>query len=60
MAMVSAEVMEEVLGKTKRYLENQKDISDEEIKDAARRFLEELAASGSVPYMSVEIGRAHV
>ncbi len=53
MAMVSAEVMEEVLGKTKRYLENQKDISDEEIKDAARRFLEELAASGSVPYMSV-------
>lgn len=29
MAMVSAEVMEEVLGKTKRYLENQKDISDE-------------------------------
>lgn len=42
MATVSEEIIEEVIQKTKRYIENQKDISDTDIKDTAGRFLTEL------------------
>ena len=42
MAPVSDEVIEEVVQRTKRYMESQKDISDTDIKDTAGRFLTEL------------------
>ena len=47
---VSAEVQQEVILRTKRYVEGKKDIKDEEIKDAASRFLKELAGN---QYISV-------
>lgn len=42
MGAVSEEIREEVIRKTKRYMEGQKDISDQDIKDTADRFLTEL------------------
>lgn len=47
---VSTEMQEEVIQRTKRYMEGQKDISDESIKDAANRFLTELLGGS---YISV-------
>lgn len=42
MGAISEEIREEVIRKTKRYMEGQKDISDQDIKDTADRFLTEL------------------
>lgn len=42
MATVSEEIIEEVIQRTKRYMEGQKDIGDTDIKDTAGRFLTEL------------------
>lgn len=53
MADFSMEILEEVMQKTKRYLESRKDITDDEIRDTARGFLEEVIASGRVDYLSV-------
>lgn len=53
MADFSMEVLEEVMQKTKRCLESRKDITDDEIRDTARGFLEEVIASGRVDYLSV-------
>lgn len=50
MAAVSQEIIEEVVQRTKIYMEGRQDISDTDIKDTASRFLDELA--GNV-YISV-------
>lgn len=42
MTAVSEEIFEEVIQKTKRYMESRKEISDTDIKDTADRFLAEL------------------
>ena len=47
---VSTEVQQEVILRTKRYVEGKKEIKDEEIKDAASRFLKELTGN---QYISV-------
>lgn len=53
MADFSMKVLEEVMQKTKRCLESRKDITDDEIRDTARGFLEEVIVSGRVDYLSV-------
>lgn len=50
MVAVSAQIQQEMILRTKRYVEGKKDISDEEIKDAASQFLKELAGN---QYISV-------
>ena len=47
---ISAEIQKEVILRTKRYVEGKKEVKDEEIKDAASRFLKELAGN---QYISV-------
>lgn len=47
---ISAEIQKEVILRTKRYIEGKKEIKNEEIKDAASRFLKELAGD---QYISV-------
>lgn len=42
MSAVSEEMLEEIIQKTKRNMENRKDISDTDIKDTAGKYLEEL------------------
>lgn len=51
MATVSEEIIEEVIQRTKRYMEGQKDIGDTDIKDTAGRFLTELIGGR---YISVD------
>lgn len=41
---ISLEIQEEVMQRTKRHMEGQRDVSDQEIKDTANRFLTELLA----------------
>ena len=41
---IALEIQEEVMQRTKRYMEVQKEVGDQEIKDTANRFLTELLA----------------